>query len=207
MDNRFTIKQYDGPLQALPDYLVLDHYMWLDNGCRPEVRVWLAYSHEALRILFRVYEENPLARFTRLNDPVYKDSCVEFFLQPTPGTDNRYLNFELNALGTLLLGLGEGRAQREYLNVDPALLGIQTSTVCVDPADGRSFWELQFSIPFSWLIASFPDFLPQPGTRMRGNLYKCGDETAFPHYGAWSRVTSPTPDFHRSCDFGELLLG
>jgi hypothetical protein len=77
----------------------------------------------------------------------------------------------------------------------------------VDPADGRSFWELQFRIPFSWLVACFPNFLPQPGTRMRGNLYKCGDETAFPHYGAWSRVASPTPDFHRSCDFGELLLG
>jgi len=35
-----------------------------------------------------------------MEDPVYKDSCVEFFVKPKP--DKGYFNFEFIAVGTLL---------------------------------------------------------------------------------------------------------
>lgn len=47
----------------------------------------------------------------------------------------------------------------------------------------------------------------RPGQRAAGNFYKCGDETEFPHYGAWSPVRTLSPDFHRPEFFGTLVFG
>ncbi|WP_025700605.1 carbohydrate-binding family 9-like protein [Paenibacillus forsythiae] len=55
------------------------------------------------------------------NAPVYTDSCVELFMQPLPGSDPRYLNFECNAGGALLLQIGEGRENRLALTDSPAI--------------------------------------------------------------------------------------
>ncbi|MCK7480493.1 MAG: carbohydrate-binding family 9-like protein [Candidatus Moduliflexus flocculans] len=44
------------------------------------------------------------------------------------------------------------------------------------------------------------------GCRSAANFYKCGDETEFPHYGAWSPVETPAPDFHRPEFFGEIVF-
>lgn len=206
MSSSFIIPPSDAPMETLAP-LFLDHYLWLDNGYRPEVQARLAYDSEALRVHFKTYEEKPLIRYTLPNDPVYKDSCAELFLQPVPHEDGRYLNFELNAAGTLLLGLGENRVRSYLQEAGSPLFSIEAAVGRVDPGDGRKFWELRFRIPFSWIISYFPSFTPTPGTLMRGNLYKCGDETPLPHYGCWSKVSAPAPDYHRSCDFGELRLG
>jgi hypothetical protein len=40
----------------------------------------------------------------------------------------------------------------------------------------------------------------------RANFYKCGDETETPHFGAWSPVQTPQPDFHRPEFFGRLVF-
>ena len=59
----------------------------------------------------------------------------------------------------------------------------------------------------------FPDFevigldpqrLPE---KLQGNLYKCGDKTAWPHFLSWAPIGTPAPDFHCPAYFGEFLLG
>ncbi len=183
----------------------LEHYLWMDNGYRPEVTAALGWTPERLYVRFNVRESEPTVRYHKINEPVYKDSCVEFFLQPCPGSDPRYLNFELNAAGVLLLKLGSGREDRVFLNAGEAdIFKIRAGAGI--PGEGACCWTLEFSIPWVWLKTLFPDFRPERGTVFRGNLYKCGDETPLPHYGCWNLVTSPTPDFHRSCDFGLLEL-
>jgi hypothetical protein len=189
--------------------LYIRNYMWMNNGYMPEASVKLFYTDEHLHLLYRVYEDNPTISYFHRNKPVYKDSCVEFFFQPLPEEDPRYLNFEFNAAGTLLLGLGEGRSGRvspEYPNCN--FFSIRTSNGHDNPGiKGEGYWELEFSIPFAWLQSIFPAFNPVAAKNLRGNFYKCGDETPFPHYGCWNLVTSPNPDFHRSMDFGDLILG
>jgi len=168
----------------------------------------LSYTEEELRLAFRVYEEAPLIRYTQPNDPVYRDSCVEFFVQPAPTDDARYLNFEINAAGTLLVGLGAGRQDRAYLGPSARpQVPVATATGLRDEADGESYWTACLRIPLNWLSSLFPSFVPCTGTEMRGNFYKCGDETPVPHYGCWSKVRSDAPDYHRSEDFGSLILG
>ncbi len=58
----------------------------------------------------------------------------------------------------------------------------------------------------SWTGALFPGYALAPGTVIRANCYKCGDLTEKEHYLSWNPVDHPTPDFHRSCDFGAMIL-
>ena len=57
-----------------------------------------------------------------------------------------------------------------------------------------------------FLRALFPGYELVSGTVIRANCYKCGDLTVKPHYLSWNPVVNPTPDFHRSCDFGAMIL-
>ena len=41
---------------------------------------------------------------------------------------------------------------------------------------------------------------------MKGNFYKCGDDTKYPHFGCWNEVVWEEPDFHRPECFGDLIL-
>ncbi len=178
----------------------ISNYMWMDNGYSPKVVVQMCYDDEAMRIRFEVEESMPRSIYTVANEPVYKDSCVEFFVQPDPENDQRYLNFEMNSKGTLLLGLGEGRHERIQPK-RPGGIGFDIkSKVQTDK------WSVSYVIPFTWLTGIFRDFAPTPGHVMRCNFYKCGDDTELPHYGSWHIVTSETPDFHRPCDFGEIVF-
>ncbi|RUS45121.1 carbohydrate-binding family 9-like protein [Cohnella sp. AR92] len=187
--------------------LAVDRLQWLDADNPPETHVRVSYDEEALDVRFRVFEENPTVRYAQDASPVYEDSCVEFFLQPLPGEDARYLNFEWNAAGALLLQIGEGREARQPVGSGGSLFGVRAQAGLSDPASGRAYWELAFRIPFAFLRQWFPGFRTEPGVRMRGNFYKCGDRTPQPHYLSWQAVSSERPDFHRSDCFGELAFG
>ena len=62
----------------------IDHYLWLDNDYRPRVEIRACYSRRYIYLSFKVFESRIRARFTRFQDPVYKDSCVELFINPFP---------------------------------------------------------------------------------------------------------------------------
>ncbi len=213
MTNRYTLPFRAGaaPLsgeewERLPP-IDVGRRLWLRTENPPETQARAFYDEEALNVNFRVFEASPTVRHMADGSPVYEDSCVEFFLQPLPGQDPRYLNFELNAAGALLLQLGANGEERRPVEIDRSVFGIRSAVGLSDSAAGRVRWELAFRIPFAFLRRSFPDFRPAPGVLMRGNFYKCGDRTPNPHYLSWQPVDSERPDFHRSECFGELLFG
>lgn len=180
---------------------------WAVLGRPPEVQARGVCDGEALGVQFRVYEEEPAVRHFRDGDPVYEDSCVELFLQPLPGRDARYLNFEWNAAGMLLLQVGEARGTRERIPLSGRQnFGVHAAVGLREPDSGRLYWELAWRIPFAFVRQWFPDFTGEPGTQMRGNFYKCGDRTPAPHYLSWRGIDSDVPDFHRSDSFGTLVL-
>ena len=143
-------------------------------------------------------ERAPRAVQRMPNSPVCTDSCMEFFLAPQPG-EERFLNFEMNARGVLLMGLGEHGAFR---CLDPALQAA-CAPWAEETADG---WEIRLCVPDALVRRFFPNWQPKEARRMRGNFYKCGDETQRPHYGSWSPVTRRPVDFHCPECFGALLL-
>lgn len=207
IDDDFHPGGLSGPWAALPS-LAIDNYLWLDNAYRPDVRVRLCYSSLYLYVMFRVGERRVRVRYTKFQDPVYKDSCVEFFVDAFPETGLGYVNFETNGAGTLLAAFGLDRSHRASLWPED-LAGFEISSSIEGPLDGehgREDWTLEYRVPLA-LFHKLYGRAVRPGLRAAANFYKCGDETEVPHYGAWSPVETPTPDFHRPEFFGELLFG
>ncbi len=185
--------------------LALQDCLWDSEPVCPTTSAFLTRMPDAFRIRFLVVEANPRAKYREMNDPVYTDSCVEWFVQPMGQTGTPYVNFEMNAHGTLLLGYGTERNHRVRLGPDD-VKGIVIETDKGTMPEGDPYWELTLMVPFNWLEKQFPGFSAVAGTLLKMNIYKCGDKTPVPHYGSWNPMTSPEPDFHRPEDFGEVLL-
>ena len=132
---------------------------------------------------------------------IWEDSCCEIFLQ-APGCPD-YYNIEVNAAGHLLVGKGPGRAERKLLPESMnRIIRFAGVAAPVDIADELLDWSIGIIIPYE-AIGLDPENLPD---YLRGNIYKCGDKTAHPHFLSWAPVGTPQPDFHRPEFFGTFLL-
>lgn len=195
----------DIPWEDLP-VAPIDTYRWL-TGYAPHTEARLAYVEgEGFLLHMDCEETDPRAVFEHDNDPVYTDSCMEFFAI-WDNTSEDYVNLEMNARGTLLSCIAPGRHDRTPIR-----------DVCGRAFDvcGEIFetgWRVTADIPLAMLATLYrtdADTLAakmRPGYTFRGNFYKCGDATEMPHYGMWNPVDTPTPDFHAPAYFGELVLG
>jgi len=202
----FDVGSPPGVWRAIPA-LNIGHYLWMKNGYEPPVEVRVCTSERYLYVRFDVLEKRVRARFTGFQDPVYKDSCVEFFVDVFPGLKLGYVNFEANAAAAFLIAFGPDRHQRRPLRKEE-LHGFQSSSSIKGPVDGdipAGSWALAYKVPLD-LFRRLYGREVRPGHRAAGNFYKCGDETEFPHYGAWSPVGTPEPDFHRPEFFGALTF-
>ena len=179
--------------------LQVNEICWLpDVGIRMTQQI--CYDDSAIYIHQSAVESNIRAEHTSPLAQVCEDSCMEFFFCPVAG-DERYFNFEWNINGALYLGLRTGRENAMRLQPD-------------DPAAAFDFranktengWEIFYRIPLPFIRLFFPEFQLKPGAVIKANCYKCGDKTEKPHYLSWNPSTSPTPDFHRPQDFGQMIL-
>ena len=134
---------------------------------------------------------------------VHPDSCVEFFMRREENMN--YTNFEFNCIGTCLAARGEGRHGRIPFTPDEYKKIRRYTTVqreAFAEKTGIHQWELTVVIPFV-LMGFTASNLPK---KIRGNFYKCADETAHPHYVTWNPILLPSPDYHCPEHFGELVL-
>jgi hypothetical protein len=191
---------------ALPA-LTVGHYLWLDNGYEPKVEARVGYSDHYLYVRFEAFEKRVRIRNLDFQSSVYKDSCVEMFIDPFPDKELGYLNFETNAAGAMLLGFGPGRHDRKRVPPDDlAGFRIQGSVRGAwDGPIGADSWTVRYRVPQMLFKKCYGEVL-RPGIAGKANFYKCGDETEVPHYGAWSPPRTPAPDFHRPEFFGTLVF-
>jgi hypothetical protein len=187
--------------------LTIHHYLWLDNGYSPHVEVRLCYSGRNLYVHFDVFEAKIRVRFTQFQDPVYKDSCVEMFIDPFPEKRLGYINVETNAAGAALMAIGPGRSRRTPIpQADLGEFEIVSSVKGpISGYHGAEFWTLAYKLPLALFEKHYGSKI-MPGHVARANFYKCGDEAETPHFGAWSPVRTPQPDFHRPEFFGRLIF-
>ena len=179
----------------------VDNFFWLE-GHTPATAARLVYV-EGFGFLLRMTcaEKEPLRRYRQYNDPVYTDSCLEFFCDWLG--DGRYINLEMNPKGTLLSCIGADRHARTPI---ADLSGGEIFTVKGEILDGC--WQVTAAIPTA-LLCRILDVETIPfgkGYTFRGNFYKCGDETPVPHYGMWNPVGTERPDFHRPDYFGDFVM-
>jgi len=161
-------------------------------------------SNSSVFIKFSVRGTMLRAIYSTDQDPVYQDSCVEFFCMPAGG--DRYTNFEFNCIGTCSASSRKTRyedvvpfAKEEMLTIKryPSL-----GRRAFNEMEGMFEWELTVEIPFK-LMGIDSENLPQ---KILGNFYKCADGTDSPHFISWSPIKTDKPDFHRPEFFGELSL-
>ena len=195
---------YDEQWSKAPIALI-DTYLWVNNGYKPRVEVQLLYSLKNIYVRFKAREKKITASYLHPNDPVYKDSCVEFFINPFPEDTAKYLNVEINPLGTVRAEFGS-RDKRDV--VDPSLLKriIVKSTVGkpVKGYYGSRSWSVSYRLPLSLLEQIYQNSFE--GRNAAANFYKCGDETEYEHYGMWHPIKNSRPNFHLPEYFGIILF-
>lgn len=174
----------------------------------PRTLVKVAYDAEAVYVKFRVEDQYVKAVHQKNQDPVYKDSCVEFFFTPGEDVEKGYFNLEMNCGGAMLfhhqLVPREGAVPISAMDIGEIEVASSLPHI-VDPEISEEItWVVSYRIPYS-ILKKYHDFEdPKPGTIWRANFYKCADETSHPHWLTWSPVNFPNPDFHRPEFFGEL---
>ena len=192
----------------LDDFGVLDNIEilnWINEyPYRPITQFYIGRSIDSIFIKFSVRGSMLKATFSNDQDPVYQDSCVEFFCMPV-GAD-RYANFEFNCIGTCSASSRKSR----YEDVVPFSPDEMQSIKRYPSIGRRAFnemegmfeWELTVKIPFK-LIGIDSSNLPE---KIVGNFYKCADDTDSMHFVTWSPVHTEKPDFHCPEYFGELYF-
>ena len=170
-----------------------------ENDFCPLTNVYAAYNDTSI-FVFMETAETELRALARGFGFVHTDSCMEFFLSPDPSSPH-YINWEFNPAGAMYLSIGTERNNRTKLPQENYREFFQLRTAVFDKG-----WNLEYCIPFSFLQRFFPLLEIKTGCVMRGNFYKCGDETAHPHYGCWSPIHLSEPDFHCPDFFGTFVF-
>ena len=177
--------------------LLIDHQR-KENKDNVSAQAQLCWDEEGIFVHLSCKEKNIRKECTHKFDPIYEDSCLEFFIRPTD--DIHFFNIEFNANCAVFLGYSKGKP-----NIIRLILPNHMETfkpVVNFTADG---WEIFYKVPFALIQNFFHDFEPKSGLEFRGNCFKCGDKTVHPHYLMWN----PIPEgisFHAPDHFGRMIL-
>jgi len=188
----------------------LTHIRPESSDHHPGVRFTFLHDTRNLYLQFTVNDRYVRVIHNGLQAPVYKDSCVEFFVKPKP--DCGYFNFEFNAGGAMLANYIEDptRTPAGFKKSTPLPAELCTKieiipslprTVNPEISDPLT-WTLSLKISLTVMEPFTGPLTCTPGSIWRGNFYKCGDETSHPHWLSWSPVKEL--NFHAPECFGEL---
>ena len=179
---------------------------------RPHTEARLLHDGQAIHGLFTVRDRYVRSVHEGYQAPVWKDSCVEFFVRP--GGHGGYFNFEMNAGGSLLSTyiVNWERVHGGFKEYEPlpdsALARVLVRSSLprrIEPERQEPVdWSLYFRLPVAILAAHGGAQGPLSGQVWSGNFYKCGDETSHPHWASWAPVRAL--NFHDPHCFGALVF-
>lgn len=182
------------------EIITITDYYDMGNDYRPKVDFNLTYDNEGFHAHFDVYEKNPKAVYTKHFEPTHKDSCVEWFIFFAPDMCNRYFNFEVNANGVVNVSFRVDRYDKiDLTEEDAESFGIVTEIK-------EDYWTVDYTIPFDFIKKYIKGYEFKRDVILKSNVYKCGDETEFEHYGCWGMGAKDEPDFHTPQYFKEMKV-
>jgi len=186
------------------------HFLPQSSSHRPRTQGRLAYDEEGIHGQFEVEDRFVRCVRTGYGSEVWKDSCVEFFVEPKLGQG--YFNFEFNCGGAFLVNhivdpTRTPEGFKEFTRLPAAVAShVRVCTSLprvVEPEISEpTNWSLQFHLPFG-LFEQYVGPLGEVARQTwRGNFFKCAEENSHPHWAAWSPVDEF--NFHLPRCFGEL---
>lgn len=177
---------------------------------RPKTQCKLLYDRNNIYGIFRVADKYVRCVHTGFQSDVYKDSCVEFFIQPKAAAG--YFNFEFNCGGALLASYITDPTRiagtvKEFIPLthddDLRIKRCHNLPQIINPEITENVvWYLEFSIPFAVMEKYSGTLDKVSGQIWRANFYKCGNDTSHPHWGSWSPLRGL--NFHLPEDFGKI---
>ncbi len=175
----------------------VDQYVW-GGEYRPKTYAQLVFvPRRGFIARLTTYETAPRAVYFNNMDPVYTDSCLEFFARYKKGG---YINCEVNANGAILSAYGEGRGGRIPLDK------ISGEFPSVKITKKKDRWVAEISVDLKIIKAVYGKSVFRENSVIYGNFYKCGDNCEHVHYGSFSPVKTEKPDFHRPEYFAKMTL-
>lgn len=177
----------------------LHHAPWHKDDIRPQASFSIAYNDDEIYLKYYVIENTLKAEYSKFHDPVFEDSCVEFFI--AFDDDPNYYNLEFNCMGTSRVQYGQHKTDRTCI---PAglLKTIRHQTFVKNGLKGNINWELTLCIPK--IVFSYHFRLLFEKSRARVNFFKCGDGLPKPHFLCWNNIEAQKPEFHLSEFFKEV---
>lgn len=185
------------------DFQSIQCVNWGEYPYKPKVGFRIAHTQDSILLHFKVKEASVRARYSEDNGSVWTDSCVEFF--SIPAGDGIYYNIECNCIGTILIGAGAKRHDREHAPKEVTACVKRWSTLGTKPFEeqvGDRNWEVALIIPYTVFFKH--QITSLDGKQVKANFYKCGDELQTPHFLSWKPIEIEKPDFHRP-DFFDTL--
>jgi len=186
---------------------LIDEFPWYTGGDKQATTFRAAWCDDGLYLKYDCRDKHISAVATETNGYVWQDSCVEAFVAPSADKPLNYYNFEMNCVGTYLMGThcdwGEGYMDR---SID---IGIEVATTVPGPTKDESpdddGWLLVARIPWKHFEKEAVNLPPKPGDLWRANLYRLGGKTD-PQNACWSPIESPHASFHQPQFFGEIVF-
>jgi len=201
---------WSDPVWNQADTLEVQQFRPESSDHHPKTTARLLHDQQGIHGIFHVQDRYVRCLRTQYHDPVWKDSCVEFFAQPKP--DRGYFNFEFNCGGAFLCYYITNPERtpdgfKEFIKV-PAGIGetIRTHSSLpprIEPEIAEAVvWTLSFFVPFPLFEYYLGPLGSVAGQEWRGNFFKCAEETSHPHWASWSPVDEL--NFHRPDCFGTI---
>jgi hypothetical protein len=201
---------WDKPEWKKIEAIDLRYFMGDIPKFRPTVKAKLMYNDDNLFVIFQVKDQYVRCVASKINGPVWEDSCVEFFFSPDSDSPLKYFNLETNCGGTALMFYNlEPRKDFVILNPeDISQIEIAHSLPkFIDPEIPESLtWTLEYRLPLQLLKKYGKVSQPSAGVIWKANFYKIADKTSNPHYLTWSHIEQAEPDFHKPAFFGKLIF-
>ena len=192
----YVLKEFKSNADLLNDDLYqLSSYHWeADTPYKPLTYANIGIVGDSLVAVLKCYEEDPKTACLNRDDPVYTDSCLEFFVAPVSERDE-YINVECNSKGIFLSEFGTGKNGRRLVSDLIPLSPLVESFVGED--DKGVYWGVCVALTKPFVSALYKiDTDKIDFKSIRLNFYKCGDGCSIPHYLAFSPVTTLPPGFH-----------
>ncbi len=177
------------------EIIPINHQLWgTDYPVKAYGRMAMIPEKEWI-VSMTAEETDPLRRYQKDNDPVYRDSALEVFLNFCPGDKRaRYMNFEINANGAMLSQFGS-KGDRSFISD----LRESYSAICQVSIEENK-WSVLLRIPLElinelYMSDAITDMMKAGGI-ISFNLYKISEDKEEEHYISSSFIPVDKPDFH-----------
>ena len=200
---------WDKPAWQKVTAATLENFMGARPEHFPKTQFKVVYDDQNIYVIFRVADRFVKAVGQKHQDPVCKDSCVEFFFTPGADSAQGYFNLEMNCCGVILLhhhppgGGGGPLADEELDRIEVA--HSQPKPVAEEIKEPVT-WTVEYRLPLAVVAKHAAVTAPQAGAVPRANFCKCADGTSQPHWLTWSPVGGGQPHFHQPGYFGRLVF-